>query len=295
MWCIYIVPGPPLPVPVMITGDDDDEEEEEEEVNPRCCTVIAAEVPLVSASLHVLSASEERPKRVRFADSLGLDLFSIRHFDSIESPPEWSPCSAAGGPWPPRLDGCFLEPRFVPPASRLDFPERLLRQRVCFESLDVADSPDFVRGTVLVLNLAYEKTVHVRYTFDRWNSYCDVLSVYVPSSGDGRTDRFVFSLPLPLDLESGSCLQFALRYRTAGAEFWDNNHGEDYCVCLPRDQIGSKRYTLTKWSFTCPYCVSMAGWDTRYGSHTLLHQWGDSRVVYLIITWSLIAMKAYLV
>ncbi|NXT85168.1 PPR3E phosphatase, partial [Zapornia atra] len=84
-----------------------------------------------------------------------------------------------------------------------------------------------LRGAVRVLNLAYEKAVSVRYTLNRWASCAEVAAAYQSAGpADGLTDRFVFLLPLGAGAEAG--LEFAIRYRVAGAEYWDNNEGANY-------------------------------------------------------------------
>ncbi|XP_010636489.1 protein phosphatase 1 regulatory subunit 3D, partial [Fukomys damarensis] len=47
----------------------------------------------------------------------------------------------------------------------------------------------------------------------------------------GSEDVFAFGFPVPpFLLELGSRVHFAVRYRVAGAEYWDNNGGRDYSL-----------------------------------------------------------------
>ncbi|XP_019360810.1 PREDICTED: protein phosphatase 1 regulatory subunit 3E-like [Gavialis gangeticus] len=86
-----------------------------------------------------------------------------------------------------------------------------------------------LRGAARVLNVAYEKVVSVRYTLDRWAS-CAELPADYQAPGDALTDRFAFHLPLWSGALGSAGLEFALRYRVAGAEYWDNNEGRNYCL-----------------------------------------------------------------
>uniref|UniRef100_A0A8C2TUP7 Protein phosphatase 1 regulatory subunit 3E n=1 Tax=Coturnix japonica TaxID=93934 RepID=A0A8C2TUP7_COTJA len=160
--------------------------------------------------------SPSRRKTVRFADSLGLELISVRHFCDLNPVP-------FGPPPPP------LEPLFQPhPGNGPGFTERVRQHKVRLEW--VRCEAAVLRGAVRVLNLAYEKAVSVRYTLDRWASCSEVPAAYQPAgTADGITDRFAFHLPLgPAAAGSDAALEFAVRYRVAGAEYWDNNGGSNY-------------------------------------------------------------------
>ena len=81
-------------------------------------------------------------------------------------------------------------------------------------------------GVVRVLNIAFQKSVTVRWTVDDWNSVTETVCTYMQGSSMGNTDQFTFTLVLE-SLPVGSRVQFCLRYECAG-EHWDNNEGENY-------------------------------------------------------------------
>ncbi|KAI0370461.1 hypothetical protein BV20DRAFT_979604 [Pilatotrama ljubarskyi] len=129
--------------------------------------------------------------------------------------------------------------------------------------------PPTLRGTVLVRNLSFEKTVAVRFTLDDWQTTSEVLCKHVVSLpglpppfprartlGDvaghiatGQTaeeekeapgpawDRFSFTIRLE-DYEaklSERTLYLVVRYNPgSGGEFWDNNDGQNYRVGFRR-------------------------------------------------------------
>ncbi|XP_042653685.1 protein phosphatase 1 regulatory subunit 3E-like [Tyto alba] len=185
-----------------------------------------------------LQQSPSRRKTVRFADSLGLELTSVRHFCEADLPQVPPPRTAdrfktrkppALGDLEPVLFGPpppLLEPLFPPqPGSSPGFAERVRQHKVRLEW--VRAEPAGLRGAVRVLNLAYEKAVSVRYTLNGWASCAEVPAAYQPPGpADGLTDRFAFLLPLVAASEAE--LEFAVRYRVAGAEYWDNNEGANY-------------------------------------------------------------------
>uniref|UniRef100_A0A8C9F8N6 Protein phosphatase 1 regulatory subunit 3G n=1 Tax=Pavo cristatus TaxID=9049 RepID=A0A8C9F8N6_PAVCR len=200
-------------------------------------------------------------KRVQFADSLGLSLASVKHFSDAEEPrvPPAALCrlqSPSAEQRDPPEPGAAPGPPCPPPSLRLepDFPdggepsaERLLQQRVCLERLGRPALPSDVRGTVRALRGSGPGEVTVRYTFNEWLSFMDVpASPLPPAPADGSeppAERFSFALCVPPSLREGSALHFAIRYRGAQGEHWDNNDGRNYtlpfhsCIalhCTPR-------------------------------------------------------------
>jgi len=86
-----------------------------------------------------------------------------------------------------------------------------------------------ITGTVRVKNIAYEKSVVVRHSFDGWTSCSDAVATHQPDD-DRRFDTFEFLIDCPPNQPSGSKLQFAVRYTAGGVDYWDNNRGENFEV-----------------------------------------------------------------
>lgn len=101
---------------------------------------------------------------------------------------------------------------------------------VVLEDLALSSDGLSVSGHVRVRNLAFEKWVAVRFTFDSWQTTSEVAAKYVRSSADGQWDWFGFVIRLN-DLVSrieGRTMWAAIRYRVGGKEIWDNNGGRNY-------------------------------------------------------------------
>ncbi|XP_036041656.1 protein phosphatase 1 regulatory subunit 3D [Onychomys torridus] len=179
-----------------------------------------------------------RQLRVRFADALGLELTQVKVFNAGDDPSV--PLHVLS-----RLsinsDLCCssqelefklqcLVPDFPPPIEAPGFGDRLARQLVCLERVTCSDLG--ISGTVRVCNVAFEKQVAVRYTFSGWRSEHEAVARWRgPAGTEGTEDIFAFGFPVPpFLLELGSHVLFALRYRVAGAEYWDNNDGRDYSL-----------------------------------------------------------------
>ncbi|XP_042294741.1 protein phosphatase 1 regulatory subunit 3E-like [Sceloporus undulatus] len=191
---------------------------------------------------HHRPQSPSRRKTVRFADCLGLELTAVRHFCQSEEqetpmPPSLSAQELLKTRKPPALGdlepvpfgppALLLEPLFPPsPGSSAGFLDRLRAQKVALEW--VRSEAGGLRGAVRVLNLAFQKEVSVRYSLDRWASALEIPASYQPHSLGPETDRFAFRLPISSAGTPTPTLDFALRYRLPGAEFWDNNRGENY-------------------------------------------------------------------
>ncbi|XP_045766591.1 glycogen-binding subunit 76A isoform X2 [Maniola jurtina] len=180
-----------------------------------------------------------RKKIVRFADVLGLDLADVKTFmDEIPVIPksaydDLTGCDVQSSPPArpsPRLGALTLVPLFQLPR---DVTEKLEKQNVCLESSRVCDGVHVtICGSVRVRNLDFHKTVHIRYTMNRWKTYTDLQATYVQGSCDGYSDRFQFVLYAPC-ISSGQRMEIAVRFQCKGQQFWDNNSGANYCFdCL---------------------------------------------------------------
>ncbi|KAM6184904.1 protein phosphatase 1 regulatory subunit 3G [Rhynchocyon petersi] len=163
-------------------------------------------------------------------------------------------------PTPPRLRPLFQLPG---PSAAV---QRLRRQRVCLERVDCsAPWSAEVTGSGRVLSGPGPSVVTVRYTFTEWCSFLDVPAELEPEEPRPRessseaagqdpedgaeepaAERFHFSLCLPPGLTpegpedadaSGPAVHFAIRYRCAQGEYWDNNAGANYTLRFirPRD------------------------------------------------------------
>ncbi|KAI9268951.1 putative phosphatase regulatory subunit-domain-containing protein [Phascolomyces articulosus] len=101
------------------------------------------------------------------------------------------------------------------------------------QELSTSSVMPMVVGTCHVANVAFEKHVMVRYTFDDWSTFTDMDAMYCESLADSTLDRFTFEFRWKkMDHDDNFLLQFALRYSVNGMEFWDNNHNENYCARL---------------------------------------------------------------
>ncbi|XDV52203.1 hypothetical protein PO909_020953 [Leuciscus waleckii] len=140
--------------------------------------------------------------QVRFVDSLGLELEDVKFFTASEDPrvpvhviTRLMASSELASRKKLELELPYFQPAFPDNISaESGFLERLIQQRVSLEKMFYSELG--IIGTVQVLNLAYEKEV---------------------------------TLPVPpFIMTPGAVLQFAIRFRVTGSEYWDNNAGCDY-------------------------------------------------------------------
>ncbi|KAM5135796.1 protein phosphatase 1 regulatory subunit 3D [Mantella aurantiaca] len=207
--------------------------------DPELRPIIRRRTKSLPSSPERKSAAKCRPQchKVRFADSLGLELAEVKVFNSGDNPSV--PLHVLS-----RLsinsDLCcsqdlevslqYLEPDFKQPADCEDFLERLRKYRVCLQHVTSTEELG-ISGTVRVLNVAFEKAVTVRYSFTDWKTHCDVLAVWqkCEDAGIPNADTFAFTIILPpFFTHICSAVQFAIRYQVGGEEFWDNNQGRNY-------------------------------------------------------------------
>ncbi|XP_030049882.1 protein phosphatase 1 regulatory subunit 3F [Microcaecilia unicolor] len=219
----------PLLLRLLRPGEPENDEEEEattapgrRRLLPRCSPTPRPRSPQEEADEAAGPEASAGPRRVRFADALGLPLLELRKF-CPEAEPE---------PGPAALPVPCLE--FSLPVSEQQLLERLETGAALeLESLGPCSTaeeegePPALRGLVRVRNLSYSKMVVVRASWDGWVSFRDHPARYVPGSSDGVTDRFAFCLPCV-----GRRLEFVLRYETPNEVFWANNQGHNYGVLL---------------------------------------------------------------
>ncbi|XP_068615912.1 protein phosphatase 1 regulatory subunit 3E [Brachionichthys hirsutus] len=204
------------------------------------------------------SRSPGSQKKVRFADALGLELISVKHFDDTDVPevPERILAKLPKGPphlhhpdtrFPrPAAQSLFVELQFTSPGALPGFEQKVREVRVLLESVEADEFS--LSGFVRVLNVAFEKSVSLRYSLNDWITFMDSLATYVPSSGDGATDKFRFKIVMPAYLDGGGgALQFAIKYCVSGKEFWDNNYGNNYEVRRHRLKMSPPREWENGW------------------------------------------------
>ncbi|XP_053561512.1 protein phosphatase 1 regulatory subunit 3D [Bombina bombina] len=184
-----------------------------------------------------ITKCRSRCNKVRFADSLGLELAEVKIFKASDDPS--IPLHVLS-----RLsinsDLCcsqdleftiqYLEPDFKQPVDCGNFLDLLQQHCVCLEQATSSDETD-ISGSIRVLNLAFEKSVSVRYSFTDWKNYYEVGAVWQNSIRSESTDSdvFAFSLPLPPFLQQiCSVIEVAIRYQVEDKEYWDNNMGNNY-------------------------------------------------------------------
>jgi hypothetical protein len=110
-----------------------------------------------------------------------------------------------------------------------------LNADVALEELTLSPDRTCILGRVRLRNITYAKWLAVRFTFDNWQTTSEVTGKYVESV-DNDFDRFSFSIRLNdlLARIEGKTLYMALRYTTAGREFWDNNGGNNYLAVFTK-------------------------------------------------------------
>ncbi|ESO13117.1 hypothetical protein HELRODRAFT_93668 [Helobdella robusta] len=179
-----------------------------------------------------------KKKAVRFADALGLDLASIRHVIDLDQPPivpdyamrdlnlKSDPIVLLNSQQQTRrLCICFSSPENCP-----DFFKRVQERKVLLENCFVDDNRGLVYGKIRVMNVAFHKSVSIRYTLNSWLTNDDIPARYESSSDDKATDKFAYTIIIPDYFRLGNSLEFSIMYTTANQTFWDNNYGSNYRI-----------------------------------------------------------------
>ena len=113
---------------------------------------------------------------------------------------------------------------------------------VKLEKIGLSTDAKLIDGAILVRNIAFEKWIAVRFTFDKWQTTSEVTARYSESIPGYNMDRFEYSIRVP-DVThriEEKRLFVAIRYISAGREMWDNNNGENYHLRFKRASAPEK-------------------------------------------------------
>lgn len=189
--------------------------------------------------------NKSEKKRVVFADSKGMSLTAIHVFNKFDEEPYQRWTKKGVGLEELQFDMSDLETAtmelkisttsdlaldFKPPSSDyLDFRNRLIQNSVCLENCSLQNRT--LTGTVKVRNIGFEKSVHVRVTFDSWTSFTDVNCTFMNNVyGCHDTDTFAFVLELPAHVAPQNRVEFCVCFKVQTQTFWDNNDGKNYVL-----------------------------------------------------------------
>ena len=184
-------------------------------------------------------------KNVHFADVCGLSLVSVHKIsmDDLTVPSS----SDVKNEITKELSLTFPQPIALD-----NFVDRLNKLSVSLENVLVSNCA--LMGTIKVRNIAYDKTVFVRCTFDHWKTFEDNNGSYVPLSYDGTYDRFSFAITVPDTIKHGDKVEFAICYQTLSPdnEFWDNNDGKNYVINYEEKSLPRNPSYGVLWSRVIP-------------------------------------------
>lgn len=188
---------------------------------------------------------ESCAKKVQFADTLGLDLANVKHFNVTEDPHVPSKVFSRLKSYPQEqqdqvVDLCDtfssslklyrLSPAFTMPVDSDDFETRLQQFGVALESVSITHFD--VTGVIRAMNIdSTRKEVGVRHTFNDWMTSVDTKAVHDARKAQQELwNQFVFTFYIPPYMNPGFSVQFAVYYLTDQGDLWDNNGGQNYTL-----------------------------------------------------------------
>ncbi|XP_062385204.1 protein phosphatase 1 regulatory subunit 3G [Sardina pilchardus] len=189
---------------------------------------------------------ESCAKRVQFADTFGLDLANVKHFNVTEDPHVPSKVFSRLKSYPHEekdgrvVDLCDsfssslklyrLNPTFTMPVESEDFDMRLQQFGVALERVSITHFD--VNGVIRAMKTdSAQKEVGVRHTFNDWMTFVDTKAVLQSSKAEQELwNQFVFTLYIPPYMNPGFSVQFAVYYLTDQGHLWDNNAGQNYTL-----------------------------------------------------------------
>lgn len=170
----------------------------------------------------------KRPRRVCFADALGLQLTFVKFVsESIDTPPRLksSIIQELHSTSEEESAPLKLSPKFQQPIAEFSSFLARVKNGVSLESVAVTNCG--VCGVIKVKNIHFEKRVFLRYTTDSWRTYADHPCQFDADNNQRASVYDSFSFQLPLD-NSVTSLEFCVGFSHPDGLLWDNNHGQNY-------------------------------------------------------------------
>eukprot|EP00123_Amoebidium_parasiticum_P010336 comp20036_c1_seq2/m.24597 comp20036_c1_seq2/g.24597 ORF comp20036_c1_seq2/g.24597 comp20036_c1_seq2/m.24597 type:complete len:206 (-) comp20036_c1_seq2:166-783(-) len=97
--------------------------------------------------------------------------------------------------------------------------------------VSLAFKGSFVTGHVLVKNLAFEKMICIRYTYDDWKTNKEVTATYFRNINGIDCFRFLLKVDFT-EWGTRQYVKFCIRAQLGDRELWDNNGGRDYILSV---------------------------------------------------------------
>jgi hypothetical protein len=214
---------------------------------------------LKEKSVALIKVNRKHKKMVRFADALGLDLeyvknISTGNFDAFDQPgcvafDQVDPFDQK--PWvlsdfnedeKPLVCHLIIVPNFGfnKFSDGIDYSSN--HQKVRMTSFSYDDSTGMLKCTCKCKNLAFEKTVYARVTYNNWSTYTDYYAHFVESIDDFDYFEFFFFLPDLKTQHTASRLlkeseflnksllriELAICFCCNDQTYWDNNSSRNY-------------------------------------------------------------------
>ena len=208
------------------------------QLNMEGCNMTAAALSWSASSRKIpsVNTTTRKMKSVHFADTKGLALvstfFFTRETPSLESISEYGQIGRITF----RRTSCRQTKctnsesarllNYKSPIPSKEFEENIEKNNVCLEKTYC--NRNGVYGRIQVKNIAFEKDISVRYTFDSWAAVKEMKARYIPGASIADTDTFFFHVPPPGWSSGDQKMEFAICYTVDGETYWDNNFGDNY-------------------------------------------------------------------
>lgn len=111
------------------------------------------------------------------------------------------------------------------------------------KSFSISPDNSCIHGKLMIRNLALDKSVLIRYTFDAWTTVRDVDATFFgPNPKNPAYDIYEFTMDLDHRQladrgEMRGKLEFAVRCTMGDDDYWDNNDGKNYQIKILADPL----------------------------------------------------------
>lgn len=146
----------------------------------------------------------------------------------------------------------FVAPRSI--YDKMDTP-------VYLQKCNLLKNGQLLILTIMCKNLAFEKRISAKVSFNNWESHVLYLNYsYVKSFATSGFDQFQCIVPLE-HLSPFVKMQLCIEYSVCGQTFWENNGGKNFNISLEKQTVAPKN-TLDSFTYRTPTFEFYSGPDT---------------------------------
>lgn len=136
----------------------------------------------------------------------------------------------------------FFNNKYVIKSHNVPSTSNMNHSPIYLQSIFLSSDGKVLQGLIMCQNLAFEKKLSIKLTFNGWKSNLIINNTqYVKSLPVNGFDQFMFNVPLN-NLPKSLNIEMVIKYEVNHNVYWDNNRARNYHITL-RSEGGNNSKT----------------------------------------------------